>query len=103
MDDFCHAFHGGPSGTAEVKTYTFDDVVNTLNGIAPYDLRKFWTERLTNHGPGAPLTGLENSGWKLFFNEIPSDITHTLEEDREMVDSIFSPRLTLRAHGGMLD
>jgi len=103
MDDFCHAFHGGPSGTAEVKTYTFEDVVNTLNGIAPYDWRKFWTERLTNHGPGAPLTGLENSGWKLIFNEIPSDLTHTLEEDREMVDSRFSLGLNLRADGGIVD
>jgi len=56
MDDFCHAFHGGASGTAEVKTYTFDDVVSTLNSVAPYDWRKFWTERLTNHEPGAPLT-----------------------------------------------
>ena len=103
MDDFCHAFHGGSSGTPEVKTYTFEDVVNTLNGIAPYDWRKFWTERLTNHGPGAPLTGLENSGWKLIFNEIPSDLTHTLEEDREMVDSRFSLGLNLRADGGIVD
>ena len=103
MDDFCHAFHGGPSGTAEVKTYTFDDVVNTLNDVAPYDWRKFWTERLTNHGPGAPLTGLENSGWKLVFNEIPSDLTRATEEDRELVDSRFSLGLNLRADGGILD
>jgi predicted metalloprotease with PDZ domain len=103
MDDFCHAFHGGSIGIAEVKTYTFDDVVNTLNGIAPYDWRKFWTERLTNHGPGAPLTGLENSGWKLVFNEIPSELTRATEEDRETIDSRFSLGLALRADGGILD
>ncbi len=103
MDDFCHVFHGGPSGTAEVKTYTFDDVVNTLNGIAPYDWRKFWTERLTNHGPGAPLTGVENSGWKLVFNDTLSDLTRAREEDREMIDSRFSLGLDLRADGGILD
>jgi predicted metalloprotease with PDZ domain len=103
MDDFCHVFHGGPSGTAEVKTYTFDDVVSTLNSIAPYDWRKFWTERLTNHGPGAPLTGLENSGWKLVFNEIPSDLTRANEDDREMIDSRFSVGLDLRADGGIVD
>jgi predicted metalloprotease with PDZ domain len=103
MDDFCHAFHGGPSGAAEVKTYTFDDVVNTLAGIAPYDWRKFWTERLTNHGPGAPLTGLENSGWKLVFSDIPSDLTRATEEDREWIDSRFSLGLHLRADGGIVD
>jgi len=36
-----------------VKTYTFDDVVNALNQVAFYDWRGFWTERLSNHGPGA--------------------------------------------------
>ena len=55
IDDFCHLFHGAPSGAPGVKTYTFDDVVNTLNQVVAYDWRGFWTERLTNHGPGAPL------------------------------------------------
>jgi len=55
LDDFCKLFHGAPSGPPMVKTYTFDDVVNTLNQVVPYDWRGFWTERLTNHGPGAPL------------------------------------------------
>ena len=52
-----------------IKTYTFDDVVNTLNQVAAYDWRGFWTERLTNHGPGAPLGGIEGSGWKLVYDE----------------------------------
>jgi len=62
LDDFCRIFHGPPSGAPQVKTYTFDDVVNTLNQVAAYDWRGFWTERLTNHGPGAPLGGIEGSG-----------------------------------------
>src|SRR5438128_448317 len=58
MDDFCRLFHVGQIGRPTVRTYTFDDVVNTLNQAAPYDWRGFWTERLTNHGPGAPLDGI---------------------------------------------
>jgi predicted metalloprotease with PDZ domain len=69
LDDFCKLFHGGPSTPPMVKTYTFDDVVNTLNQVVPYDWRGFWTERLTNHGPGGPLGGVENSGWKVVYNE----------------------------------
>jgi len=57
-----------------VKPYTFDDVVSALNQIAPYDWRGFWTERLTNHGPGAPLGGVEGSGWKVVYDEIPSEM-----------------------------
>ena len=38
IDDFCHAFYGGPDGEPVIKTYTFDDLVATLNGIAPVRL-----------------------------------------------------------------
>jgi len=93
---FCHAFHGGPSGAAEVKTYTFEDVVNTLAGIAPYDWRKFGRAPDQSRA-GAPLSGLENSGWKLVFSDIPSDLTRATEEDANgstrdfLSDSIFAP------------
>lgn len=103
MDDFCHAFHGGAGGSAEVKTYTFDDIVSTLNTLAPYDWRKFWTDRLTNHGPGAPLTGLEGSGWKLVLNDVPSALTSAQEDVREQIDSRFSLGLGLLADGSIVD
>jgi predicted metalloprotease with PDZ domain len=74
IDDFCHQFHGGPSSGPMVKTYTFDDVVNTLNQVVPYDWRGFWNDRLTNHGPGAPLGGIEGAGWKLVYDETPSEM-----------------------------
>ncbi|PYX92480.1 MAG: peptidase M61, partial [Acidobacteria bacterium] len=37
LDDFCKLFHGGQSGPPAVKTYTFDDVVNALNQVVPYN------------------------------------------------------------------
>ena len=37
MNDFCHRFHGGESGTPKVVPYTFDDVVKALNDVTPYD------------------------------------------------------------------
>ena len=103
MDDFCHAFHGGGIGAPEVKTYTFKDIVSTLESLAPYDWEKFWTERLTNHGPGAPLGGLEGSGWKLVFSETPSELTKAGEENREDIDSRFSVGLELHADGSVGD
>jgi len=74
LDDFCELFHGAPSSGPMVKPYTFDDIVSALNQIAPYDWRGFWTERLTNHGPGAPLGGVEGSGWKVVYDEITSEM-----------------------------
>ena len=103
MDDFCHLFHGGQSGPPEVKTYTFDDVVNTLNQVAPYDWRGFWTERLTNHGPRAPLTGVEDSGWKLAYNEARSELIRAEEEQRRGISAEYSIGLKLREDGDITD
>ncbi len=103
IDDFCHLFHGGPSGTPEVKTYTFDDVVSALNQIAPYDWRGFWTERLTNHGPGAPLTGVENSGWKVAYDGTPSELAQAIEGLHKQVNAAYSIGLLVDENGTVVD
>jgi predicted metalloprotease with PDZ domain len=103
IDDFCHLFHGGQSGPPEVKTYTFDDVVNTLNQVAPYEWREFWTERLANHGPGAPLTGIENSGWKLVYDGTRSELLKAYEDARESIEASFSVGLKLKKDGTIID
>lgn len=103
MDDFCHLFHGGQSGPPEVKTYTFDDVVNTLNQVAPYDWRGFWTERLASHGPGAPLDGIESSGWKLVYDETRSELLKARDHDNKEVDVEYSIGLLLHEDGRIID
>lgn len=103
MDDFCHLFYGGQNGPPEVKTYTFDDIVNTLNQVVAYDWRGFWTERLTNHGPGAPLTGIENSGWKLVYDGQQSPLEHGMEEARDSINAEYSLGLFLKKDGKVVD
>jgi predicted metalloprotease with PDZ domain len=103
IDDFCKLFHGGQGGAPALKTYTFDDIVNALNQIAPYDWRGFWTERLTNHGPGAPLGGVEGSGWRLFYDETPSDFERSTERSENQIDEAFSVGLLLKDDGEVLD
>jgi len=103
LDDFCKLFHGAPSTPPAVKIYTFEDVVNTLNQVAPYDWRGFWNERLTNHGPGAPLGGIEQSGWKLAYDDYPSGMDCAGECGSHSVDVKFSIGLTLREDGTIID
>jgi len=103
LDDFCKLFHGAPGGPPAVKAYTFDDVVNTLNQVAPYDWRGFWTERLTNHGPGAPLGGVEGSGWKLVYDENPSEMLRSAEREYNFVNETYTVGLRLREDGGIID
>ena len=103
IDDFCHLFHGAPSTGPALKTYTFDDVVNALNQVVPYDWRGFWTERLTNHGPGAPLGGIEGAGWKVVYNETPSDMLSSAAAMERFVPSAFALGLSLSADGAIAD
>jgi predicted metalloprotease with PDZ domain len=103
IDDFCKLFHGGQGGMPVLKTYTFDDIVNALNQIAPYDWRGFWTERLTNHGPGAPLGGVEGGGWKLVYDETPSDFERSAERSENLIDEAFSVGLVLKDDGEVSD
>jgi predicted metalloprotease with PDZ domain len=101
IDDFCRLFHGAPSTGPMLKPYTFEDVVNALNQIAPYDWRGFWTERLTNHGPGAPLGGVEGSGWKVVYDETPSPMEGG--RGRRSVGTRYSLGLELGADGNIAD
>jgi len=103
IDDFCHLFHGAPSSGPMLKTYTFDDVVDALNQVVPYDWRGFWTERLTNHGPGAPLGGIDGSGWKLVYDENQSEMEHGAENNWHMVNAADSIGLELREDGTITD
>ena len=99
LDDFCKLFHGAPSGPPMVKTYTFEDVVNGLNQVAAYDWRGFWMERLSNHGPGAPLEGIERSGWKLVYDEHPSELDRAENHDEKSLDAHYSVGLSAGADG----
>jgi len=69
MDDFCRLFYGPPDGQPTIKTYEFDDVVATLNQIAPHDWHAFLRERLDSISATAPLEGISAGGWKLVYND----------------------------------
>jgi predicted metalloprotease with PDZ domain len=73
MNDFCRIFYGGPDGAPIIKTYTFDDIVSTLNGLAPYDWRSFLRERLESNDH-APLGGIAGGGWELVYTDSPNEI-----------------------------
>jgi len=86
-----------------LKTYTFDDVVNALNQTVPYDWRGFWIERLTNHGPGAPLGGIEGSGWKVVYDETQSEMMRGIEGNGHVASGAFSIGIELREDGTITD
>jgi predicted metalloprotease with PDZ domain len=71
IDDFCHVFHGGANNGPEVKPYTIDDLVRTLNQIVPYDWATFFHQHIESTSPDMPDGGIRNGGWKVEFNDHP--------------------------------
>jgi predicted metalloprotease with PDZ domain len=86
MDDFAHLFHGGQNTPPEVKTYKFDDVVNTLNQVQAYDWRGFLTDRIVKVAEHAPLGGIANSGWMLVYTDQPNTIAKLREQQTHEFD-----------------
>jgi predicted metalloprotease with PDZ domain len=103
MDDFAHLFYGGHNTPPEVKTYTFDDVVATLNQVLPYDWRAFLTDRIRKIAEQAPLGGITNSGWKLVYNEKPNIISRIHQEEGTAYDASATLGLVISKEGAVLD
>ena len=100
LDDFCRQFFGGENTTPKVVSYTFDDVVAGMNEVAAFDWRGFFTEQLKSHGPGAPLVGLQNSGWRLAFTDTPNEYEHVDEIAGQVLNLQFSLGFLVHGSGG---
>jgi predicted metalloprotease with PDZ domain len=99
IDDFCQEFHGGPNRGPEVKTYTFDDLVKTLNALAPFDWARFFNSRLTSTSAEAPVGGIESGGWKVVFSDKPVK----LEGRRGNPGAVYSIGLQVGGDGVVTD
>jgi predicted metalloprotease with PDZ domain len=73
IEDFCRLFYAGPNNGPELKPYTFQELVSSLNQVVPYDWAKFFRERLTSTSPEAPVGGIEAGGWKVEYSEKPPE------------------------------
>lgn len=99
IDDFCHAFHGGPNDGPQVKTYTFEQLVGDLNSIAPFDWAAFLRKRLDSTAKESPVGGIENGGWKVTYTDQPAK----LEGRRGNFGEIYSIGLQVGEDGTVAD
>jgi predicted metalloprotease with PDZ domain len=100
IDDFAAAFFGVNPGSEGTLTYSFDDVVQTLNGVAPYDWRGYLTQRVEQTGP-APLDWIGRAGYRLVYTETPTPYFAGREKARELVDLTYTLGLTLGKDGAI--
>ncbi len=90
LDQFAQAFFSVPGSFSQPVTYTFADVVKTLNTLAPFDWASFINTRLDSNGPETPDAGLLRSGWKLVFTEKPNDYGESASGERKEGDFYYS-------------
>ena len=103
VNDFCRRFHGGESGPPRVVPYTFEDVVRTLNEVAPYDWASLLHERVNATTDHAPLGGIERGGWKLVYNDQPNVFTHAAEKKFKFADFTYSLGFSVGEDGKIAD
>jgi predicted metalloprotease with PDZ domain len=65
-------------------------VVKTLNAVAPHDWAAFLHQRLDAIGEGAPLDGITRGGYRLVYNDTPSDFSKAGETRRKVTDLTYS-------------
>ena len=101
IDDFAKAFFGMDNGSFVTNTYTFDDVVKTLNDVQPFDWASYLRSRLDGHGP--LIGGIESHGWKLVYNNQPSAMSKALEMRRHAADFTYSLGVSVGKDGEIGD
>jgi predicted metalloprotease with PDZ domain len=103
LDDFAHAFYGMDNGSYVTKTYTFDDVINTLNQVQPFDWKTFLRDRLDYTGGDLPEHGIERGGWKLVFTDTQSQAEKASESIRHATNLSYSIGLIVNQSGHIVD
>ncbi len=101
LDDFARAFFGVNDGEWDKEdTYTFEDVVATLNGVYPHDWATFLRDRLD--GKVGLTGGIEASGWKLVYKDEPSGYASSFSS-RGGGDFVYSLGLSVAKDGTISD
>jgi predicted metalloprotease with PDZ domain len=103
INDFCKVFHGGNGGQPELKPYNFDEVVATLNAIAPNDWAGFLHSRLNGLSTKTPLEALAGSGWRLVYNEQSNEVIANEEALGRRGDFTFTIGMIVSDDGTVVD
>jgi predicted metalloprotease with PDZ domain len=103
LDDFCRHFHGGQNSPPMVVPYKFDDIVSTLNQVAPYDWATLLRRLVGETSQHAPLDGIEREGWRLVYNDQPNVFIQAAEKQFKFADFSYSLGFTVDKDGKLDD
>ncbi len=99
LDDFARAFYGGPNRGAEVKPYTLDDIIATLDSVVANDWRAFFRARVDEVQPRAPLGGIIGAGWRLIYDAKPNERMRAMGKEDKVENWSFSLGFSMKEDG----
>ena len=99
IDDFAKAFYGIRDRDYGELSYTFDDVVATLNRIQPYDWRSYLQRRVYDLAANPPLEGINQGGYKLIYTAEPTKWIKSAERAGKNSDLTYSGGFTVGNDG----
>jgi predicted metalloprotease with PDZ domain len=102
LEDFARAFFGMRDRDWGVLTYRFQDVVDTLNKVMPYDWAGFLNERINAPGAKFPLDGITRGGYRLVYQDKPTSWWKQREKGRKMADFSYSIGLVIADDGAAI-
>lgn len=110
LDDFARHFFGADDGSFTTHTFTFQDVVDGLQAVQPWDWASFLRNWLDGVDQQVPLlSGIDASGWQLTYSDQPSRYEDAVENvgeeelSRKGVNLLFSAGLFLDSTGKVED
>jgi predicted metalloprotease with PDZ domain len=99
IDDFAKAFFGVRPGDIGQLTYTFDEVVATLDGVYHYDWATLLKDRFYRANQPAPVKGIEMAGYKLVWKDKPNPYAAAREKDGKSTSLTYSIGFSVDGEG----
>ncbi len=106
LTDFQRIFLGKGGNTGPlIVTYDRAELIHDLNQVVKYDWASFLHQRVDELNPHADLDGITRGGWKLVYQDHPSDAEKTMAGSRRGagVDVWYSLGLRVSATGQIAD
>jgi predicted metalloprotease with PDZ domain len=103
LDDFCNRFFGGGDRSVEVESYSRTDLIASLSALAPLGWQRFFTKRIDDVAPQAPLDGLRMSGWQLTFDDTPNPFLEDVQRTSSLCNLSFSLGIWINRDGVIQD
>ena len=101
LDDFARLFFGIRDGDWGEVTYTFDDIVRTLNEVTPYDWAGFLKQHIYDVDAKPPLDWIEMGGYRLVYTPEKSALQKSAEAVRKSADFSYSIGLGVKNDGSL--